>query len=113
MSSNCCKIHKAYENFLVIRYIIILHITEYTNKVQINNNNKILLLYMIDAFYLYHKYIKKLLYNYGKIYEANKSFLAITIICYIIKYIYKVQINNNNKISLSYMIDIFIYIIDI
>ncbi len=48
--------HRAYKSSLVIEdpmvYYIIL---EYINKVQINNNNNILLLYIMDIFHLYHK----------------------------------------------------------
>lgn len=53
--SNYGKIHKVYKSFLIIRNITIFKIIKYTNKNQINDNNKILLLYIIDTFYLYYK----------------------------------------------------------
>lgn len=105
LSSNCGKIYKAYKNSLTI--IIICYITKCTNKVQININNKILLSYMIDAFYLPHRYIRNLSCNCSKIYRAYKSFLAIITICHITKYINIVQINNKNKTLLLYIINIF------
>lgn len=64
--------HKAYKSSLAIRDLMIYHITlEYTNKVQINNNNNISLLYIMHIFHLYYKWARKLLDNCGKIYGAH------------------------------------------
>lgn len=99
--SNYGKNHKVDKSFLAITTIC--YTTEYINKIQIKNNNKILLSYMINIFHLYYKYIRKLLSTYGKIHGDYKSFLTITIICYIKEYTNKFQINNNNKILLLYI----------
>lgn len=64
--------YKAYENFLAIGVTTMYHITECVNKIQINNNNKILPPYIIDTFYLYYKQEENLLGNYGKIYKASQ-----------------------------------------
>lgn len=42
-----------------------------------NNNDKVLLVYILNAIYLYYRQIKKLLSNYNKIYRAYENFLAI------------------------------------
>lgn len=93
--------HRAYKSFLAIRYTMIFHITECINEIQINNNNEISLLYMLNTFYLYHKYTKQLSGNCSKMHRSQINFLIITTMFYTLEYTNKVQINNSNKILLS------------
>lgn len=65
--------HEAYKSFLVIENTIIYYITKYINKVQINKNNKILLLYIIDTFHLHYKQAEKLSSNSSKMHRAHQQ----------------------------------------